>query len=46
MKLMGKTFKTERMIGILKLPAEWEAGDPANLTKEGIIYLFESNTLT
>ena len=43
---MGKTFKTERMIGILKLPTEWEAGDPANLTKEGIIYLFESNTLT
>ena len=45
-KLMGKAFKTYRMKNILKVPTSWEAGVPANPTKEGIVDLFESNTLT
>ena len=45
-KLMDKAYKTYRMKNILKVPTSWEAGVPANPTKEGIVDLFESNTLT
>ena len=45
-KLMGKAFKTYRMMEILQVPTKWQAVSPKNPTKEGMVNLFESDTVT
>ena len=46
MKLMGKAFKTFRLMDILKVPPEWESTKPANPVKDQIVDLFQSNAVT
>ena len=46
MKLMGKAFKTFRLMDILKVQTEWEATKLANPVKDQIVDLFQSNTVT
>ena len=46
MKLMGKAFKTFRLMDILKVPTEWESTKPANPVKDQIVDLFQSNAVT
>ena len=45
-KLMGKVFKTYRMMEIYRIPTVWEATTPSNPTLEGMVNLFESNAAT
>ena len=46
MKLMGKAFKTFRLMDILKVQTEWEATKLANPVKYQIVDLFQSNAVT
>ena len=46
MKLMGKAFKTFRLMDILKVSTEWESTKPANPVKDKIVDLFQSNAVT
>ena len=45
MKLMGKAFKTFRLMDILKVLIEWEATKPANPIEDQIVNLFQSNAV-
>ena len=45
-KLMGKAFRTFRMMQIFRGPTVWEANLPSNPTLEGMVDLFESNAAT
>ena len=45
MKLMGKAFKTFRLMDILKMLIEWEATKPVNPIEDQIVNLFQSNAV-